>query len=248
MRNSAKKANQVEIETAGLDLEQPFGVGLRIPDAYSCCLNTNQRTREESQKLVQSLFLSARDRPRSVVFAGVDHGSGCSEICGSVAEILASNTPQRVCLIEANLRSPDLQTLFDLSDRVGLAEALTANKPIKYFVKRTEQRNLWVLPAGTGCTEPSALLNSDQMKTWVAELRKEFEYLIFDAPPLKLYADAHAVAQLADGIVLVVEANATRREEAIKAAAALRSAQIKIFGAALNKRTFPIPDLIYKLL
>src|SRR5205823_1138805 len=98
------------------------------------------------------------------------------------------------------------------------------------------------------CTEPAPLLNSDRMKLEMAELRNEFDYVILDGPPLGPYSDALAVAQLADGIVLVVEANATRREAATKAASSLRSARIKILGVVLNKRTFPIPNALFKLL
>jgi Mrp family chromosome partitioning ATPase len=86
------------------------------------------------------------------------------------------------------------------------------------------------------------------MKVRVAELRKEFDYVLIDSPPLNTYSDGVAVGQLADGLVLVLEANSTRREAAVKIAENLRSAQIRILGAVLNKRTFPIPEFLYHLL
>ena len=249
MRNNTELKQSIDIEMASvLDRTQPFGVRPRIRDAYYCRFNTNPQTREQSQRLVQSLFLLGGETPHCVVFAGVDHASGCSEICASAAEILASNVPGSVCLVETNLRSPCLQNFFDLSDRFGLTDALDSNKPIRHYVKRDEEANLWVLPAGAGCTEPAALLNSERMKSKIAELRQNFDYLILDAAPREPYSDALAVAQLADGIVMILEANATRRESAIRVVTGLRSAQIKIFGAVLNKRTFPIPNALYKLL
>jgi Mrp family chromosome partitioning ATPase len=62
------------------------------------------------------------------------------------------------------------------------------------------------------------------------------------------YADAIALGQLSDGIVLVLEAESTRREAALIAVEHLRSSNVPILGAVLNKRTFPIPHSIYKRL
>ncbi len=75
-----------------------------------------------------------------------------------------------------------------------------------------------------------------------AELRKEFDFVIVDAPPMTRYGDAIALGRLSDGIVLVLEAESTRRDAALAAAESFRSCGIKIIGAALNKRTFPIPE------
>jgi Mrp family chromosome partitioning ATPase len=86
------------------------------------------------------------------------------------------------------------------------------------------------------------------MKALSAELRREFDFVIVDAPPLTRCADAIALGQLSDGVVLVLEANSTRRETALAAAESLRSSGIQIIGAVLNKRTFPIPEKIYNRL
>jgi Mrp family chromosome partitioning ATPase len=83
------------------------------------------------------------------------------------------------------------------------------------------------------------------MKTRITELRKEFDYVLIDSAPLNTYADGVVLGQLADGLVLVLEANSTRREAAVKVAENLRAAQVRILGAVLNKRTFPIPESVY---
>ena len=86
------------------------------------------------------------------------------------------------------------------------------------------------------------------MKDRVNELRKEFDYVLIDAPPLNEYSDAIALGQISDGLVLVLEANATRRESALRIAETLRATQIRVLGAVLNKRTFPIPEGLYNRL
>jgi Mrp family chromosome partitioning ATPase len=84
------------------------------------------------------------------------------------------------------------------------------------------------------------------MKERIAELRSAFDYVLIDAPPLNSYADAMVFGRLADGVVLVLEANATRREAAVRVTESLKATRIPVLGAVLNKRTFPIPSALYK--
>ena len=68
-------------------------------------------------------------------------------------------------------------------------------------------------------------------------MREEFDYVLIDTPPLNQYDDAVVLGQFADGLVLVLEANATRREPALRVVENLRAAQVQVLGAVLNKRT-----------
>jgi capsular exopolysaccharide synthesis family protein len=229
--------------------------GPRMPNgagnghARSVHFNLDSVAREESLKLVQSVFLlKGKESPRVVIFAGIDSGSGCSGICAHAAEILASQNLGTVCLVDANLRSPSLPEFFGVTNHHGLTDALRKNDSIRTFAKPVHRDNLFLLSCGSLAAESASLLNSDVMKARVAELRKEFDYVLIDSPPLNTYADGVAVGQLADGLVLVLEANSTRREAAARVADSLRAAHIRILGAVLNKRTFPIPESLYNLL
>jgi len=79
----------------------------------------------------------------------------------------------------------------------------------------------------------------------MTELRTAFDYVLIDAPPVSPYTDASLLGQLADGVVLVLEANSTRRETAREAKQSLEAANSRVLAAVLNKRTFPLPDFIY---
>jgi Mrp family chromosome partitioning ATPase len=92
------------------------------------------------------------------------------------------------------------------------------------------------------------LLSSSRLEERMTELRKEYSYIIVDAPPLNRYSDALLFSQHADGLVLVLEAGVTRREAAANVVANLRSVGIPILGAVLNKRVFPIPKGLYQRL
>jgi Mrp family chromosome partitioning ATPase len=78
------------------------------------------------------------------------------------------------------------------------------------------------------------------------ELRKEFDFILVDAPALNLYTDALSLGRIADGVVVVLQADSTRRESALRGLQSLRDAHVEVLGAVLNQRTFPIPESVYR--
>jgi len=205
------------------------------------------RTREELMKLVQRVFLSPRlaEVPRAVLFSAVDQGDGSSRICARVGEALAGQTPGSVCIVDANLRSPTLHEQFALENGIGLKEAVMQFGPVRRFAQRYCGTNLWLVTCGSQSPDPHTILASDRLGSRIRELCAEFDHVLIDSPPLSLYADAFVLGQLTDGIILVVEANSTRREVAQKAKENLEAASLRILGSVLNNRTFPIPETIY---
>jgi capsular exopolysaccharide synthesis family protein len=222
-----------------------MGNALRRGSGASDRMDLDRLTEEESLRLVQSLFLANPDGPRVVMFAGVDSGNGCSHVCAQAAESLANNVRGSVCLVDGNLRTPTLPEYFGVTNHHGLTDSLRSSGAIREFAKKLLPENLWLLSCGSLAGDSSTLINSSLMKARISELRQEFDYVLIDSPPLNTYSDGVVLGQLSDGLVLVLEANATRREAALKITDGLRSAKIKILGAVLNKRTFPIPDYWY---
>jgi Mrp family chromosome partitioning ATPase len=223
------------------------GNGKRHRDAEH--LDLNLLAGEEVLRLVQRVFLlQSQEPPHLVVFAGIDRGNGCSRLCISVAETLAKNVRGSVCLVEANLRSPALPEMLGTTNHHGLTDSLLQDGPIRSFAKPVRGEKLWLLSSGALAADSANLLNSQRLQARFAELRKEFDFVLIDAPPLTPYSDALAFAQLTDGFVLVLEANSTRREAALLAAESLRASNVRILGAVLNKRTFPIPETLYNRL
>jgi Mrp family chromosome partitioning ATPase len=207
-------------------------------------------TDNETLRLVQRTFLTQTEQPpRVVVFAGVNHGEGCSSICASVAETLSRNVGGSVCLVEANFRSPALPAMFNTTNHHGLTNALLTEGPIRSFAKPMgADQKLWLLSSGALAASSANLLSSDRLKERLTELRNEFDFVLIDAAPLGQYGDALALGPLSDGIVLVLGAESTRRESAQMATDTLRTARIPILAAVLNNRSFPIPEKIYNLL
>jgi Mrp family chromosome partitioning ATPase len=211
-------------------------------------LDLGGQAQEEVIKLVQRVFVFPNSHaPRAVVFSSVQ-GNGSSEICFRAGEVLAAQGSGSVCLVDANLRAPSLHQLLGVGRFPGLADATVKPGPIKDFAVRITGGNLWVVPPGSPAAEAQRLFSSDQLRSRMGELRAEFEYVLIDAPPVSSYADAVLLGQMADGVVLVVEANSTRRETARMAKESFENAKVKLLGAILNNRTFPIPEALYRKL
>jgi Mrp family chromosome partitioning ATPase len=208
---------------------------------------SEQAAREVTLGLVQRIFLQpSQQSPHMVVFAAIDHGDGCSQIAALAAESLAASLPKAsVCLVDANFRSPALPRILGTTNYYGLTDALSEQCGIRYFVKPVCNETVWLLSSGPVAAFSPNLLGTERMRERCAELRREFDYVIIDAPPVARYPDAIPLAKLADGVVLVLAAQSTRREAARTAVVNLRSERIQVLGAVLNKRTFPIPGAIY---
>jgi Mrp family chromosome partitioning ATPase len=86
------------------------------------------------------------------------------------------------------------------------------------------------------------------MRMRIVELRQEFHYVLIDAPAINTANDGIVLGRVADGVVVVIKANSSRREIARKAIQELENAKVRVLGAVLNQRTFPIPQGIYNRL
>jgi Mrp family chromosome partitioning ATPase len=217
--------------------------------------NTHQRDRgaiadDEIMKLVHRVFIlpGAAKAPEIVAFCGVDRGAGCSWVCARTSEVLAGQTSGSVCVVDANLRSPSLAAQFQIRESAGFTDAMKDSQPMSNYARRALLNNLWVLTAGATGGEPNGSLNPVRLREKFSELRSQFDYVLVDTPPTDSYADALLLGQMTDGIILVVGSNLTRRESARIAKESFDTAGIPVIGAVLNKRTYPIPEALYRIL
>jgi len=202
---------------------------------------------DEVMKLVRRLFVlpDGTQTPESVAFCGVEKGVGCSWVCANASRMLAAQGLGTVCVVDANFYSPSLHHHFRVGNRAGFAESLKSNDSVRDFVRRVSGPNLWLMTSGLIGKET---LSPARLRTRLSELRNEFDFVLIDIPGILSYGDATLLAHLSDGAVLVVGSNMTRRESARMAKESLEAASVPILGAVLNKRRFPIPEVIYKKL
>ncbi len=240
----------------GADLFDPISIPEVMSPRHAPLVSKNRPSvhidaavHEEEMRLVQRLFLLPGDQaPGMVVFCGVDHAAGTAGICARAAQNLAAQTTSPVCIIDGNLHSPSLHSYFGVENGRGLTNAALESGFVRDLVCALPGGNLSLLTEGTRCQESPALWKSDRLRPLMAEIRKEFRYTLVYAPPAGSHFDAALLGQVADGVILIVESNVTRRETARKAKEALAAANVKILGAVLNNRTFTVPEFLYRKL
>jgi len=204
---------------------------------------------EEINSFVQQVFLlSGATVPRTVVFTSTEPGTGCSWVAAHTAEVLASRIAGSVCLVDANLRDPEIHSQFGMENGAGLSEALQQLDPVRSLVRTSSLPNLFVMTAGNSAQTAQSLLASDRMRTRINEMRSEFDFVLIDSCAMSVAGEAVALGGISDGVVLVLKANASRKETAKQAVQELQQGKAKVLGAVLNQRQFPIPNAIYKRL
>lgn len=257
MQNLGKEQDMFHVATATYPepmagdtiMNEPVIADARQPvDMKPLELKMEEGQRDEIFKLVQRVFFTPGSPTRLVVVSGTESGNGCSWICARMAEVLAAQVSASVCVVDANLRSPGLHREFGVENHYGLTNALQTSEPVRGFVSQLSRPNLWLLSCGAETQGAQALLGSDRMRVLLPELRREFDYVLIDAPPLRGGDDTLVLGRNAEGVVLVLRANSSRRETARKAVQDLEAANVRILGAVLNHRTFPVPESIYKKL
>jgi protein-tyrosine kinase len=183
--------------------------------------------------LAQGLFQPLDSTPpRVVTFTGVERHNGCTWVCGMVAEALAVVGGGKVCIVDANMRFPSVSRMFGLTDDVAGAEKPWEVRPV---IGKRAHRNLWAVTAGTAQRDPSAVLASADFKGVLSELAESFDHVLIDTPALGQYPDALQLRWISNGIVLVLEADSTKRDLAAGVKQTLSVSQIPILAAVLNR-------------
>lgn len=248
MMNATPEAAPVESEPVSAPPADRAPLAAESTDVVAASLpQMEERSREQMSKLVRQLFQSPGGG-RAVVLAAVEPGNGGTWMTVNCARLLAAQARGPVCVVDGNLRTPALHLQFGVANHHGLSDLMQRGGSINNYVQRLEgTKNLWLLSCGsqTGPDGPGLSMSLDGLRARIQELRAGFEYVVIDAPALSQYGDAVVLGQAADGVALVIAEQNTRKESARHAVEELSKANVRVLGAVLNKRTFPIPQKIY---
>ncbi len=184
------------------------------------------RTNLEFSNLDKSL------RALLVTSAGAEEGK--STTLANLAVTIAQSG-KRVILVDADLRRPTQHQIFELKNNAGLTDmarddALLAAPPLQ----DSGVPNLQILTSGQLPPNPAEILGSKRMSEILVALLERADLILFDAPPVLAVTDAVVLSAKMDGVLLVVSAGKTKRENAKKARAQLEKINARILGAVVN--------------
>lgn len=172
---------------------------------------------------------------RSVVVSSALPGDGKTTVALNLAQAAVA-MGQRVLLVDANLRQPQIHLGLDLPKFQGLSNILAEAHAPRHLVQQPNpHRDLFVLPAGDVTADPTLLLSSPKMPHLMAALHKAFHLVIYDTPPLEGLADTNLIAPHTDGVLLVATVGKTSRPAVVQAIDGLKTSQVPILGIVANQ-------------
>lgn len=174
-------------------------------------------------------FLDVGSPSRSFVVTSSVQGEGKSTVAVNLA-ISLRNAGHRVLLVDADLRRPEVADLLGLEGAVGLTDLLTGQVTASDVIQLWGPRRLAVLPSGTVPPNPNELLGSVAMRELVKELHRDYDTVLFDAPPLLPVSDATVLSGLCSGALVVVGVGKVHQPQLRRAVESLQMLEVRLFG------------------
>jgi capsular exopolysaccharide synthesis family protein len=131
-------------------------------------------------------------------------GEGKSTTLNNLAYIFAKGSGTRVLVVDADLRRPSQHRFFDLDNSVGLADYLQGKVRLEDIVKSTKLENLFFIPSGK-LTDDAGILNSPRMIELIGILKRQYDIVFFDSPPILGVSDASVLVSEVDNTIMVVQ-------------------------------------------
>lgn len=186
-------------------------------------------------------FLDIEGTARSFVITSSIESEGKSTTAANLA-IALDSAGSRVLIIDADLRRPKLAEYMGLEGAVGLTDLLIGRAELLDVIQPWGKGNLYLLPAGKIPPNPSELLGSRVMAELITRLESEFDYVLFDAPPLLPVTDAAILAKSAGGAIIVVAAGRTHKNQLSGAVTVLKNVDARISGFVMTMMPTKGPD------
>jgi capsular exopolysaccharide synthesis family protein len=195
-----------------------------VPDAHAT---------EQFRTLRSRLYQLRSDQPlRTLLVTSSVSGEGKTFVSNNLAHAIVRKTDQRALLIDADLRCPRLHKVLGAPAAPGLIDYLNGTADQMTIIQQGPDEGLCFIPAGNEVTNPSELLSNGKLKILLDRLTPLFDWVILDSPPCLPVADASVLANICDGVLLVMRAKSTPAAAIQKACQQLE--ERNVVGVVLN--------------
>ncbi|MCK5146645.1 polysaccharide biosynthesis tyrosine autokinase [bacterium] len=169
----------------------------------------------------------------SLAIGSVMPGEGKSFTAANLAITLAQQKSHTL-LVDADLRRGVLHNSFNCPKKPGLTNYLTGVVPLENILNETYVPNLSLITCGSLLPNPSELLGSARMKRFIETLKDQYDFIIFDTPPLMAATDSIILSTLVDGFAMLVRSGMTNRNDVKKKLELFNNLQSNVLGVILN--------------
>lgn len=216
------------------------------PDKAQIAVNNADRQVAEAFLTLHS-SLRLKDESKNaqcILVTSTVPGEGKSFTTTNLALTFASHG-ERVAVVDCDLRKPNVHKSFRLENRKGVIDICAGAASIDDVVIRNVHPNLDVIPTGGRAKNPTQILNGKNFEAMISDLRKRYDRVFFDTPPLAAVSDALIVLPLVDGSIFTIFFNKVRRKAAQFSAKKLLETNVPVFGAVLNGLNLAVSGYYY---
>jgi capsular exopolysaccharide synthesis family protein len=179
------------------------------------------------------LFAYVDNAPRAIVVSSVGAREGKSSICANLATVLAQ-AENRTLIVDCDLRHPSMHKIFGVHNSFGMVDVVAGQRKWQEVLHEPLQ-GLMVMTAGTLPPDPATLLGSEHFVELLAQVNQAFDYVLLDTAPIATASDATIIAHQGDGILLVVDAQSTRKWGLRQSIRSLETVEANLLGTVMNR-------------
>lgn len=187
---------------------------------------------EEFKKIRTNLKYTSTKSNRTILITSSEAGEGKSTVSISLASSLADDN-KKVVLVDCDLRRPSLHKYLKISNSSGVSDILVGKKSFLSYIRKIND-NLSIITAGYKSLNPMELLDTEEMENLIKELKSKFDYVIIDSPPITVVSDAQILSSKVDGIIVVVNAEQTKKDKLNLCRKLITNVNGNIIGGILN--------------
>ncbi len=207
--------------------------------------NQDKQVVESFLTLHSSLRLKDESkRAQAILVTSTIPGEGKSFTTTNLALTFAAHG-EKVVVIDCDLRKPNIHKSFRIENLKGVIDICAGTQTIDQVVVKGLHPNLDVIPAGGRAKNPTQILNSKNFELMLSDLRKRYDRIFIDTPPLAAVSDALIVLPLIDGSIFTIFFNRVRRKAAQFSARKLLEVNVPCFGAVLNGLNLSVSGYYY---
>jgi protein-tyrosine kinase len=227
----------------------PRGAAQRFKDESLILVGMDERFRRSLLGLKNAIDAEMKDREsRVVLFASAIEGEGKTTIVASLARVLTAGDSQKILLVDCSVRNPELHRLFGAKNEKGIVDYLAGRAKLKDIIQSVDEGVLDLV--ATGAVDESdvtqMLFDSDRLGIFIKEVTAAYDYVLIDSSAILESPETAIIGAHADGIVLVVFMEKTRREVIKRAMVMVQKLDGRFIGTVLNRKRYYIPEFIYK--
>lgn len=171
---------------------------------------------------------------KTILVTSATPGEGKSTTLSNVAITLA-DAGNKVLIMDCDFRKPKIHKTFEISNAVGITDLLLSGEDFDTHLHKSIHKNLHILTAGRVPSNPSEILDSKTMKQFIEHLKKFYDFILIDTPPVLPVTDAVILSTYADKVILVCASGDVAIDYAKRAKESLEKVGADIMGVVINK-------------